>query len=129
MTEVAQVVQRGALALTFRRLWADKASVAAACFIIFLVIFAAAAPLVESWTGHSPIEQFRDTGLSTMGLPVAPNSEFVFGTDHLGRDALVRLAYGARVSLLVGVLASLVAAAIGVTVGVIAGFFGGWADT
>ena len=101
----------------------------AACFIVFLVVFAAAAPLIETWTGHSAIEQFRDTGLSSMGLPVAPNGEFVFGTDHLGRDALVRLAYGARVSLLVGVLASLAAAAIGVTVGMVAGFYGGWADS
>ena len=64
-----------------------------------------------------------------MGLPVAPNSEFVFGTDQLGRDVLVRLAYGASVSLTVGVLASLAAALIGVTVGVVAGYFGGWIDT
>jgi len=129
MSEEVQIVQRGALALTLRRLWADKASMTAACFIVFLVVFAAAAPLVETWTGHSAIEQFRDTGLSSMGLPVAPNGEFIFGTDHLGRDALVRLAYGARVSLLVGVLASLAAAAIGVTVGMVAGFYGGWADS
>tara|TARA_R110002020_G_scaffold168332_7_gene357026 strand:+ start:305 stop:1243 length:939 start_codon:yes stop_codon:yes gene_type:complete len=129
MSEEVQIVQRGALALTLRRLWADKASMIAACFIVFLVVFAAAAPLIETWTGHSAIEQFRDTGLSSMGLPVAPNGEFVFGTDHLGRDALVRLAYGARVSLLVGVLASLAAAAIGVTVGMVAGFYGGWADS
>lgn len=129
MSAQTQVVQRGTFELTLRRLWADKASVAAACFIIFLVIFAAAAPLVEAWTAHSPIQQFRDTGLSAMGLPVAPNGEFLLGTDQLGRDVLVRLAYGARVSLLVGVLASLAAAAIGVTIGIIAGFYGGWADT
>lgn len=129
MSTPTPVVQRGTFELTLRRLWADKASVAAACFILFLVIFAAAAPLVEGWIGHSPIQQFRDTGLSAMGLPVAPNGEFIFGTDQLGRDVIVRLAYGARISLMVGVLASLAAAAIGVTVGIIAGFYGGWADT
>lgn len=129
MSQPTQVVQRGTFELTLRRLWADKASVVAACFILFLVIFAAAAPLVEALIGHSPIEQFRETGLSAMGLPVGPNAEFALGTDQLGRDVLVRLAYGARVSLLVGVLASLAAAAIGVTVGIIAGFYGGWADT
>jgi len=123
------VVQRGTFELTMRRLWADKASVIAACFILLLVAFAAAAPLIEAWAGHSPIQQFRDTGLSAMGLPVAPNGEFVLGTDQLGRDVLVRLAYGARVSLLVGVLASLAASFIGVTIGLIAGFYGGWADT
>lgn len=129
MSTPTPVVQRGTFELTFRRLWADKASVAAACFILFLVVFAAAAPLVEAWIGHSPIQQFRDTGLSEMGLPVAPNGEFIFGTDQLGRDVIVRLAYGARVSLMVGVLASLAAAAIGVTIGIIAGFYGGWADS
>ena len=65
--------------------------------------------------GDTPIEQYRDTGLTEMGLPVAPNGEFVFGNDQLGRDVLVRLAYGASVSLTVGVLASLAAASIGVT--------------
>ena len=128
MSTPVEVVQRGTLDLTLRRLWADKASMAAACFILFLVIFAAGAPLIEARIGHSPIQQFRDTGLSEMGLPVAPNGEFLLGTDQLGRDVLVRLAYGARVSLLVGVLASLAAAAIGVTVGIVAGFYGGWAD-
>ncbi|WP_137150655.1 ABC transporter permease [Devosia sp. FKR38] len=123
------VVQRGALALTLRRLLRDQASMAAVLFIVLLVVFAAAAPLVETWAGHSPIEQFRETGLSAMGLPVAPNGEFLLGTDQLGRDVLVRLAYGARVSLLVGVVASLAAALIGITIGVIAGFFGGWIDT
>ncbi|WP_224703971.1 ABC transporter permease [Devosia aquimaris] len=127
-TEAPTIVQRGALALTVRRLLRDRASMAAVIFILLLVVFAAAAPLVEAWTGHSPIEQFRDTGLSTMGLPVAPNGEFVLGTDQLGRDVLVRLAYGARVSLLVGVVASLAAALVGITIGVIAGFFGGWID-
>ncbi|MFK4808991.1 ABC transporter permease [Devosia sp. ZW T5_3] len=122
------VVQRGSFSLTLRRLLRDKASLAAMVFIVVLVLFAAAAPLIESWAGHSPIQQFRDTGLSTMGLPVAPTAEFVLGTDQLGRDVLVRLAYGARVSLLVGVLASLAASLIGVTVGVLAGFFGGWID-
>ena len=92
MTSEVEIVQRGAFALTLRRLWADKASMAAAGFILFLVLFAAAAPLVEAWTGHAPIAQFRETGLSAMGLPVAPNGEFIFGTDHLGRDALVPMA-------------------------------------
>ena len=125
----APVVQRSSLALTMRRLVRDPASVAAFCFIILTVIFAFSAPLIEAATGHSPIAQYRDTGLSPMGLPVAPNSEFVFGTDHLGRDVLVRLAYGASVSLTVGILAALAAAVVGVTVGMVAGYFGGWVDT
>lgn len=126
--EVAAVVQRSPYELTMRRFTRDRASLAALVFILLLVLFAACAPLVETAAGHSAIEQYRETGLSAMGMPVAPNSEFLLGTDHLGRDVLVRLAYGARVSLLVGVLASLAAAVIGLTVGVVAGFFAGPTD-
>lgn len=124
-----QVVQRGSLALTFRRLGRDPAIIAALIFIVLVVIFAFSAPWISALTGHTAIEQYRDTGLSEMGLPVAPNAEFLFGTDHLGRDVLVRLAYGAQVSLTVGVLAAAVAALIGITVGMVAGYFGGWVDT
>ena len=64
-----------------------------------------------------------------MGIPVGPGADFWLGSDQLGRDVLVRLAYGARVSLLVGVLASLAASTVAVIVGVTAGYFGGWVDT
>ncbi|MEO4001737.1 ABC transporter permease [Mesorhizobium sp. CAU 1732] len=50
------------------------------------------------------------------------------GTDHLGRDIWAQLAYGARVSLTVGVLAALSALTIGVLVGALSGYFGGWTD-
>jgi peptide/nickel transport system permease protein len=50
------------------------------------------------------------------------------GTDQLGRDLLARTIAGARVSLLIGVVATLVAGAIGVALGLLAGFFGGWVD-
>ncbi|GAA2180327.1 ABC transporter permease [Brooklawnia cerclae] len=124
-----EVTGRGALALTWRRLRRDPASVVASLFILALIAFALAAPLVAQWTGHGEAEQFRDTGLTPAGLPVGPSREFLLGTDHLGRDVLVRLAYGARVSLLVGVLASLAASVIAVIVGTVAGFVGGWVDT
>ena len=55
-------------------------------------------------------------------------ARFVLGTDSLGRDLLSRLAWGARVSLVAGLLAALVAVAIGGGVGLVAGFSGGWVD-
>jgi len=50
------------------------------------------------------------------------------GTDHLGRDLLARLFWGARISLMVGLVATLVSLVIGVSYGAIAGYLGGWAD-
>ena len=125
----AEVKARSSWQLTLARLVRDPASIASAIVILCIVAFALGAPLVAQWTGHGPTEQFRETGLSAAGIPVGPRCEFLLGTDQLGRDILVRLAYGARVSLLVGVVASLIASAIGILIGMIAGFFGGVVDT
>jgi peptide/nickel transport system permease protein len=67
-------------------------------------------------------------GLTTAGLPVGPSRRFLLGTDNLGRDLLVRIVYGARISLLVGVVATLLATVAGVVVGLVAGYFGGVVD-
>src|SRR5262249_33098412 len=78
--------------------------------------------------GHSPTEQFRETGLSPSGIPVGPSRVFWFGTDNLGRDVLVRVIYGTRISLLVGVGSSVLAVLVGGLIGIAAGWFGGWLD-
>ena len=54
--------------------------------------------------------------------------EHVLGTDHLGRDYLSRLIYGARISLLIGIGAALISGIIGTIMGVMAGYFGGRVD-
>ncbi len=56
------------------------------------------------------------------------DSQYWLGTDMLGRDIAAGLAYGARVSLLVGVVSTLVAVLVGVLIGAAAGFYGGWID-
>lgn len=57
------------------------------------------------------------------------DSIHVFGTDELGRDVLMRLVYGARVSMGVGVLATVFSALIGLIIGSLAGYYGGFIDT
>lgn len=57
------------------------------------------------------------------------SKQHLFGTDELGRDYLIRVIYGGRVSLLVGVLAMITSVVIGVIVGVVAGYFGGFVDS
>ncbi|MEF3404069.1 ABC transporter permease [Agromyces sp. CCNWLW203] len=124
-----EVQARGSGRLTLTRLLRDPASIASLIAILLIIAFALCAPLIAAWTGHGPTEQFRETGLTPEGIPVGPNSEFLLGTDQLGRDVLVRLAYGAQVSLLVGVFASIVASVIGIAIGTVAGFSGGVVDT
>jgi peptide/nickel transport system permease protein len=94
-----------------------------------IVLLALCAPLIAHLVGHGPNEQFRTTGLTPEGIPVAPGSTFLFGTDDLGRDVLVRVIYGARISLLVGVVASGLAVVVGVIVGLTAGYFRGPVDS
>jgi peptide/nickel transport system permease protein len=55
-------------------------------------------------------------------------SEYLLGTDHIGRDVLSRLIFGARVSMIVGSLAVLFAGFVGTVLGILAGYMGGWVD-
>lgn len=58
----------------------------------------------------------------------APGGEYLFGTDMLGRDVLAGVLYGARTTLLIGLVATLIATLVGVSVGGLAGYFGGNID-
>lgn len=129
MTDATRIRGRGSWELAFERLRSDRAAITSALTILVAIIVAFAAPIAAHFTGHSPIEQFSETGLLPSGIPVPPNHEFWLGTDGLGRDVLVRLAYGTRVSLLVGVVASLLAVTIGAIVGLAAAWYGGAVDT
>ncbi len=115
--------------LAWGRLRRDRIAMISLGVIVLIVLIAIFAPVFTLLTGHGPNDQYRLTGLSPQGLPVAPNHEFWLGTDDLGRDILVRIAYGARISLLVGIVATVITVAIGVVVGIAAGYFGGVVDT
>lgn len=116
--------------LALVRLRHDRAAMAALAVVALIVLVAIFAPVIASITGHGVNEQFPPPiGTTVDGLPKAPNASFLLGTDDLGRDVLVRIAYGTRISLLVGVLATMLTVAIGTIVGLAAGYFGRFVDT
>ena len=120
---------RSPWALAAERLRHDPVATCSAAYIVFLVLVAILAPVIAHLTGHTPDAQDLVHGLSPQGLPRPPSSTYWFGTDSLGRDIFIRVIYGARISLLVGVLSSLSAVIVGTTIGMVAGFFGGFVDT
>ena len=123
-----RVAARTPTQLAMARLRHDRVAVVSLAVIIAMILLAVGAPLIAALTGHPVNEQYRDTGLTEFGLPVGPRSEFWFGTDQLGRDIVVRLAYGARVSIIVGAISTLAAVGLGTAIGLAAGFLGGWVD-
>ncbi len=128
--EVAKKIEgRSPWRLAVARLRRDRAAMTSLGVILFIVVVAIFAPVIAAITGHGVYQQFRTTGLTPIGQPIGPNSTFLFGTDDQGRDILVRIAYGARISLIVGVLATLVTVVGGTIIGLAAGYFGKLIDT
>ena len=90
-----------------------------------IVLMTLAALLAPQLAPYPPGEQFFD-GLTLEGAPLPPNERFWLGTDLLGRDLLSRLIFGARTSLIIGIVANGVAVLVGTLFGVVAGYLGGW---
>jgi peptide/nickel transport system permease protein len=102
----------------------NKAGVFGLAGVVTVVLVSVLAPWLAPF---DPATQFFH-GLTDFGDPLPPNDEFRLGTDLLGRDLLSRIIYGARVSLIVGVVANGAAILLGTIVGVCAGFFRGWTE-
>jgi peptide/nickel transport system permease protein len=116
--------------LTWRRLRGDKVAVTAMIVIVVMVALAIAAPAIAALVHHPPNIAYPNTGENAVGNPVGPGTNgFWLGTDDTGRDLMVRIFYGARISLFVGIVTTAIATLAGVTVGLIAGYFGGIVDT
>ena len=90
-----------------------------------IMVFLAAAILAPWLAPYNPSDQFFD-GLTPEGSPLPPTWRFWFGTDTNGRDQLSRLLYGARTSLLIGLVANGIAVTIGTTLGLVAGYVRGF---
>ncbi|WMM32540.1 ABC transporter permease [Shouchella clausii] len=97
----------------------NKLSLIGLIIIICFLLLALLAPYLTPYS-------FAETNSSIRLLP--PSGDHWFGTDDLGRDVFTRVAYGARISLLIGFFAVTGAMVVGTLLGLIAGFYGKWVD-
>lgn len=104
--------------IMIQRFKRHKLAVVGICIFAFVVACALLAPLIAPYDPNKITGKFSG----------APSFQFPLGTDQIGRDALSRLIYASRVSLLVGFASTGIALAIGVVLGLLSGFFGGWID-
>ena len=93
--------------------------------VIVIAVMTGAAVFAPWVAPYDPQNQMFD-GLTIEGAPIPPSARFPLGTDLLGRDLFSRLIYGARTSLMIGVVANGAAILIGSLIGVTAGFLRGW---
>jgi peptide/nickel transport system permease protein len=119
----AAIASPGAVAR--RRLLRHPGFLFGAAVVLIIVLAALAAPLI---TQHDPLAQNLARRLLPPVWEARGSWTHVLGTDHLGRDYLARLLYGARISLMIGFVAAGLGCAIGTALGVAAGFFGGRVD-
>lgn len=85
--------------------------------------------VIGPWLAADPIAPDIDRGLTELGAPLSPSSDFILGTDQLGRDVAARIVAGARASLSIAALATALATALGLGIGLCAGYAGGRVDS
>jgi len=128
-TTIAIPAERGAARSEWLTLFRRLARRRTALFGLVVVALVFAAALGAPWLGPwDPIEQDITNRLKPPGSPDPSGRVHVLGTDHLGRDLLARVIFGARPALLVGVAAVAISGVIGMVVGLVSGYFGGPTD-
>ena len=105
--------------LAARRLMRRRAALIGLLVVVFFVVLAVAAPLVAP---HDPLA----TDWRAVRKP--PSASHFFGTDELGRDVLARVIWGARASLMAGLVSVSIAVAVAVPLGLVSGYLGGVVD-
>lgn len=104
----------------WRRLKKNKMAMIGLYILTMVILIAVLGPFFMKHT-------YSDQNLTLAN--VSPSGEYWFGTDNLGRDMLVRIMYGARISMAIGIVTSLITLVIGITYGGISGYFGGRVDS
>ena len=108
-----------------RRFRGHQGMIIGSVIVVSVILVALLAPLLSP---HDPYQQDLMKRLIPPVWDSRGSWEHILGTDHLGRDYLSRLIYGARISLLIGIGAALISGIIGTIMGVMAGYFGGRVD-
>lgn len=103
----------------FYRLFRSRGATFGTVVVVLVVLSAVFAPIVAP---------YDPTDIHSEDMLVAPSGEHILGTDDLGRDILSRIIFGARVSIMVGVVSIGIAMLLGIPLGVMAGFYGGAID-
>lgn len=101
------------------RLLRNKSALIGGSLVLVFVLMAVLAPILPL------ADPFKSNFLA---IRKPPSELYWFGTDELGRDQVTRLFFGARASLLAGIVSVLIALAIGIPFGLVAGWYGGWID-
>ncbi|GAB1478606.1 ABC transporter permease subunit [Paracoccaceae bacterium] len=104
----------------------NRGAVVGMWVFLVLVIVAVFAQVIAP---HDPTQQYRDALLVPPFWQEGGRTDFLLGTDAVGRDMLSRLIFGAQYSLFIGIVVVAIALIGGIFVGLLAGFFGGWVDT
>jgi ABC-type dipeptide/oligopeptide/nickel transport system permease subunit len=105
-----------------RRFWKNRGARVGVALVGFLIVFALVGPL---FARHDAYVSDFVFGATKVGEPVPPSSLYWLGTDRIFRDVYVRLAYGARLSLVIAISATLISTIIGAGVGLVSGFYEG----
>lgn len=125
MTDVTSAEAAARPQGALRRLLQRKLALIGLALIVVVMAGAIFAPRIAPF---APEDQMFD-GLTLEGAPMPPGEKFWLGTDLLGRDLFSRILFGARTSLVIGVVANGLALLIGTLIGVTAGYFRGWIGT
>lgn len=104
----------------WKRFSRNRGAVIGVAILVIVLLVALFAPLLFP---QSPWRMVQRPFLAPFAM-----GQYPLGTDALGRDVIAGLAYGAQVSLLVGLVSTVAALLIGIPIGAMAGYFGGWAD-
>ena len=123
MTMAADMTGQAEPSRFWQRFRRNRPAMLSAAVLALIALAALLAPAFEALLGVDA------TRVDLFNQYAAPDATHWLGTDEAGRDVLVRLLYGGRISLLVGLVAALGAATIGTAVGLLAGYYGGRLDT